>query len=1198
MTDFAPLVPLALPLKGSCLIEASAGTGKTWTLAALYVRLVLGQGDTAFPAGLAPKQILVLTFTRAATRELRERIRARLAQTAELLRQARDCLNAHGEDALHTWIAQIPDAFLRELLLNCEQLDASYARCNKAAQDMDQAAIYTINSFCQRALKRFAFAAGHAFEQQVQTDTSLLDEAVRNDYWRCFMQPLPACLLHELAQHKVKGGLSNSPLATPTVLGKAINAHKIKAAKPPEQRPFPAAILAHEQVLAQLAAAKETARATLAEQWPLFSDWLGAQLEQEHLSKGSYQENPFRSLRDFIDSGNIKTSDLVKFTEAGFKWNKKKPYPLPATLTAPHTLAAFLELQASSNAFPLELLLQHAADWMAVEKDKRLDAQSSITFDTMVTHLAQALDAAGGATLADQLFAAYPCALIDEFQDTDQNQYRIFQKIYQQRAPDTHAWLMIGDPKQSIYRFRGADINTYLAASHAANSRYTLGTNFRSSAALVDACNHLFAHSPLAQDDAALGVFGSDTIRYRAVSANGSGEQLLLNGKPATPLTLFCAPLATRLAASVAEPLLAEQFAARIAQLLQQSQAGEALLRHQDSGHTRALQPSDIACLVRQGNQAELLKSALTAQGVDAVFLSDKSSVFASETAVDVVRLLNAVANPADGRLARQALACALMAYDSDALVTQLQQDEHWLAHLQRLRALHDVWQHQGVLPMLYRLVHLSELPERQRDERVLTDFFHLAELLQQASNKLDGMEALIAWLQAAIHGKPGDTDASDSSQNERQLRLENERNRVIIMTLHGAKGLEFPLVMLPFASIVASENKRDDANEDMRLLYVGITRAVHACWLGLAPARSGSGKEHQLEHNALGRLLFGNAHLEADAMTATLASLVENAAGQIQLDNDELTQALIYQPDNEGQRLSLPTLTPPRPPQHWSVTSYSRLASGATRSQFNAASERLLESSDADSDPGSAPTSLHQFARGREAGNLLHSLLEKLCLRGFARLHDNAIAELLEQYCQAEQWQASKPLLADWLARIIHTPLPLGDTTCALAEVDMCLAESEFWLRLQHTPMAALDRLTHQLLPGARAPLNAAQLNGMLKGFIDLLLCVNGRYYVLDYKSNYLGADANAYTQEAMHDAMLAHRYELQGLLYQLALHRLLRARLPDYDPATHLGGSLFFFLRGIDSDTRGICHLPARPDLLDELDALFTDATAGVRA
>ncbi|WP_066458099.1 exodeoxyribonuclease V subunit beta [Castellaniella caeni] len=1197
MSDFTLLDALRLPLRGSCLIEASAGTGKTYTLAALYVRLVLGHGRIATFGGrgqaLSPRDILVLTFTRAATQELRERIRERLAQAADVFQQASQQQLDAGPQAVQALIDTVQDGFLRALLADsAAQADLALCarRCRQAAQEMDLAAIYTIHSFCQRALKRFAFAAGMAFEQELQAEAAALRDTVLKDYWRCFIQPLPTAVCRQLA---------HAQISSPAGLAKALRAMADEGAADVTDTdasgvavPFPARLTQIDPALQAAEAALDEARALLAEQQGRLTDWLAAQVELGNLGSRQLSKKSAEALAVFLDEGKCKEG-LRAYTPDGLKWLKGRAQAIPEALAGClAALARCLDKQEAVPELPLDELLRHAAGWIAAEEARRLRDRAQITYDTMVVSLAHALRREarqGRPVLAQQLFDAYPAALIDEFQDTDPHQYAIFQHIYGQRDPDAHAWLMIGDPKQAIYGFRGADIQTYAAASQAAAARYTLQTNYRSARDMVRACNHLFLQSPLALADG--GVFGTDSIQYRPIEARGRDWQLLADGQPMAALTISYPADGAVYTKTQAEAALAGQFAARVAALLDEARAGRALLRHAD-GRQAALEPRQIACLVRTGAQADQLKAALKRVGVDAVFLSEKSSVYDSPTAIDLFRLLDAIAHPQEAGRVRAALASDLMAYAPEALVAEVTQEDRWQQHLLAFRQLQETWQRLGVLPMLHRCVQRLDLPRRQRDERVLTDLFHLAELLQQASVGLDGMQALLAYLEAAIASqRPGGEDHA-----ELLLRLENEQDRVIIMTLHGAKGLEFPLVMLPFTCLAQGPDWEAEAAEEMRLLYVGVTRAVHACWLGVLPCAHGRSAAHQLETSPLGRLLLGAQHVELDAVQARLEQLCQGAEDAIRL---EMTAP--QAPAPRAAEMDLPPLAPPgtrmpRVPPTWIVTSYSRLISQAERGGFTPASERLLERGDA-GDQGPLPDadgSIHRFPRGPEAGNLLHGLLEKACALGFARASTVPEAErLARRMCRAEPWSAYQDTLAAWLPRLLTTPLPLGGTTCALAQAQGSRAETEFWLRLRQTALQPLEACAARLLPGARQELPAQRLNGMLKGFIDLLFRVGERYYVLDYKSNHLGEHAAAYDLPAMRRAMLDHRYDLQGLLYQVALHRLLRERLPGYDPARHLGGSLFFFLRGIDSESRGIVPLLADLDVLTAVDALFDGAS-----
>lgn len=1181
------LNPLTVALRGSHLIEASAGTGKTYALVCLYVRLILGHGETC-RAHLAAEQILVLTFTRAATHELRERIRERLV---ELRHYLQEITGAADDAARQAIIDRTDDDFMRGLLNEMASYDSALEHCTKAAAEMDKAAIHTIHSFCQKALQRFAFATGYPFDQTLDTDTAELKTNVANDYWRRFIQPASRWLYLELAAIKIKPSAHAVPLLEPGLLGKAFQHFDIETSADPQQRPFPHEVADHTDVTSRLVETRDKVRATLTEQWAPFNQWLRTQLTQKKLKAGSYKDAPFNALQAFVEGGHVETDKLCKFTPShngGFMWAKGKTQPLPESLTAPQRLGEFLDEYKDAPDFPIKTLLQHAADWMAAEMDKRLEQQGTITFDTMVTHLADALINDQHGALADLLAGTYPAALIDEFQDTDAGQYAIFNAIYRHRDPATYAWLMIGDPKQSIYGFRGADIETYVAAKKAVDEVHTLTTNFRSTTAIVAAANHLFLSSPLNPAnrhdvEADPGIFGNTAIGYDPIAASGRDDIFTVDGQPASAVRLcYTDPVDTAvLGKEKATEDLAKQFAVRIMELLGQARNDHAGFTN--GGRYTRLKPGDIACLVRNKNEAATLKVALQGHGVDSVFLSDKSNVYDSPTATDLFHILRALISPQEGRRVRAALGSDFLAWDSASLAAQIEDDEQWLRHLQVFRDLHDTWMRFGILPALHKLVHSLDVAARQRDERALTDYFHLAELLQQASAGLDGMEAVLDYLETAM------ADDNVGDNGEIQLRLENEHNRVRIMTIHMAKGLQFPLVMLPFTGVVQTPDRRDAPDEAMRLLYVAITRAIHACWIGLTPCRAGSGREHQLETTALGRLLFGERHLDLPAIDNTLDLLCDDTQ-YLRLDRNRQASGDTLQQDAHVPTPRLPALPAIRRPEPWGVTSYSRITRRASHAWFSAASERLLESDGHDAAiDASAARTIHDFQRGPEAGNLLHSLLEKAGNRGFSRCDTTLLTDIVQAGCRETHWQDDAPVLTDWLERLITTPLPLGGEPVAFTQFKATLAESEFWLRLDKTRLDDLEQLAHELLPGARDTLPHQQLNGMLKGFIDLLFCAEGRYYVLDYKSNYLGPDASAYTQENMRGAMLAHRYELQGMIYQLALHRLLRARLPDYDPAQHLGGSLFYFLRGIDSAERGLYHLNATPELIERIDALF---------
>ncbi|HEX7382295.1 MAG TPA: exodeoxyribonuclease V subunit beta [Nevskiaceae bacterium] len=1182
MTQGRSLDRAAVPLRGRALIEASAGTGKSYTLTALYLRLILGHGsipmrDGPDGAGFTPREILVLTFTRAATAELRQSIRRRLAEAARVLADPR---------------AVPVDDFLGELLATPEvsaDRAAMARRCRTAARSMDQATIYTIHGFCQRALQRFAFAAGQRFALEVEPEPWRVREQAINDCWRRCVLPQGPAVLEALAANGIR---------TPAELWKT--AKDAPISDDAVTAPLSAVIERHAAALRAVDAARQAATASLFAQRAELMAWLN---EHRAALKNTYwTQSTIDALEDFRDAGrhDAKTAKVMeKFTPTGLWWRKGQEQPPPAQLSCLAKVADYLAVRARCGDDPLPVndVLAAARAWILAEEARQLEARSRVNFDTMITGLRQALETPGGDQLAARLRDEWPCTLIDEFQDTDPDQYAIFQRMYEGVDPARFAWLMIGDPKQAIYGFRGADVQTYIRASRETTARYTLSTNYRAARGMVGATNALFGGSPLR----GAALFGDDAILFEPVQAHDQAMSLSIDGAAPPAATIHYVDDASVYSTGDARALLARHFAQRVAALLDEAEAGR-VIRRDDDGHPVPLTPQDVTFLVRDHRDAEALGDALQAVGVDSVFLSDKSNVYAEPEAPQLRALLRAMAQPQEAALLRAALAVPLLAYDEATLARLLEDETAWQAMLLKFRQLHETWARRGVLAAISRMLFELDVPARldTDGERSLTNLLQLAELLQHASQTLDGMQALLGALDRRIADlRTGDDEAT-------RIRLESERARVRIVTLHGAKGLEYPLVILPFACLAAKplavSSPDSDAietnaaagaagrDEEMRLLYVGITRAKYACWLGLLQTRYGNAPAHQLETAPLGRLLFGNEHVDADEIDARLAALAEASRGTIAVERGEAPPAH-HRPATREIPLRAPEVLPTRVPAYWGVTSYSGLVRGYDPRLFTADSERDESGTAA----ARGAEGIHAIPGGREFGTLMHALLEACFQPHFDRGDHGALTALVERQVTREPWRARRALIADWLHQIMHAPSPVGLDPFCLAELRQAKPESEFWLDAQSSggqaDLSALDHACDALLPdadGLRRPLDPRRVNGMLKGFIDLMFERDGRYYVADYKTNRLGDSAAAYAPEALRTALLDHRYDLQAVLYLQALHRLLGSRLAGYAPEKHLGGCLFLFLRGVgNASTHGVIQLRPTASQLAAVDA-----------
>ncbi|MCG2593438.1 exodeoxyribonuclease V subunit beta [Ramlibacter sp. XY19] len=1206
MTTPRLLDPLAFPLRGSALIEASAGTGKTFTIAALYLRLVLGHGgDAAFARPLVPPQILVVTFTEAATKELRDRIRARLTEAEAYFRED----PVREDDLLHALRGSYdPDQWPQ-----CAQA------LRLAAEWMDEAAVSTIHGWCHRMLREHAFDSGSLFTQTLETDQDeLLAEAVR-DYWRTFFYPLPAPDVATVADW----------WPAPAALAEAVRKLlEHRDALEPGQEPAGALAHAREHCARELAELKAP--------WARWVDELeqhldaavaGQRVDRRKLQARYYQ--PWlRQLREWAAGEATwplepKSTAWTRLTTEGIAEIWKIPPPLQHdALEAMHTLRERLQCLPTAHAG----ILAHATHWIAGRLALEQERRAEMGFDDLLTRLDAALQGPNGARLAALIREQFPVALIDEFQDTDPLQYRIFDAVYgiARNAQDS-AVVLIGDPKQAIYAFRGADIYTYLAARRATEGRHaTLGTNFRSTRELVEGVNRFFLQAEeRAQGRGAFLFRGGDDnpLPFIAVGAHGREQQWLVDGAPAPALTCWWRGEGGNYTQAMAASCAGEVV--RLLQLGQQGCAGFA----EPGQPLQPLKPGDIAILVNTGREARAMRVALDERGVRSVYLSDQDSVFASPVAGDLQRLLQACAEPDDDHVLRAALATALLGLPWAELDDLNQDDERWEMRVLQFRRYRDQWRSQGVLPMLRRLLHDFAVPQRllaAGDERGLTDVLHLAELLQEASALLEGEHALVRHLAEQRR----DITVGNES---RLVRLESDADLLKVVTVHKSKGLEYPLVFLPFAcaarparaedlplkwhdaegalrlSLTADDQALARADEerlgeDLRKLYVALTRARYATWIGVAPVK-------EFERTAVGYLLQGGAPL-ADTLQARLG----NGPAVAVVAAPEPTDAR-YRPPGRDVVLAAERVPPRAAREHWWIASYSGLRVGeeivadslveaevAALAAPESAIEATYLESRADTGEEEAPPAsggLHDFPRGPSPGSFLHALLEWAGRQGFATAAaaPRELAAFIARRCQARDWGEWAQPLSQWLQQWLVAPLDLtalGGRPVSPAQLHVQQVEMEFWFAASHVDARALDGLVrrHTLGGAARPALLPQQLNGMLKGFIDLVFEHEGRYYVADYKSNRLGPADGDYTPAAMRAEVLKHRYELQYTLYLFALHRLLRARLPDYDYERDVGGAVYLFLRGHAAPGGGL-HLEKPPlALMEALDRLFSGA------
>lgn len=1187
-----PLNPLTLPLDRACLIEASAGTGKTYTIVNLYLRLLLGVGC----APLMVEQILVVTFTKAATQELRDRIREKVANVAALFKAYHRGENQDlaRDDFLLALYHEIQPRFHESLL-----------RLQLAEREIDLAAIYTIDSFCQKMLFQFAFDSGVRFDIDLQPDESELLSRLSQQTWRELFYPLG------LAEAKVVA----AELKTPENALAQLQPY-LYAELPPlraDQQWLEQPLSAHLNDLSQfLQEAKQHWR----ENGQEVSDLLWAELnktygkgEKKALNRSSYKKN---LLENWLNQVNLwAESDAQELPQAFERFcqamltekaeEEATPLEHPIFAENQQMLTAWnSKFARKQKAILLYQFLLHLRAKLAQHKAHHPEK----SFSDMLGFLHQALHAEQGAQLAAQIRGLFAFAMIDEFQDTNRQQYDIFKRIFLKLpAGEARGFTMIGDPKQSIYKFRGADIFTYLHAAEQVAEKATLERNWRSLPAVVEAVNRLFSFP----ENSPNSPFLYDGIRFQSVKSHETDEQF--QGEQSVRFFLE---------SDFNDAQCAAQCAYQIQQQLKQAEAGSLIL--QKNGENRPLVAKDIAVLVRSHQQAQLIRQALWTRKIQSVFFAERNSVYESQEAQDLHFILQACLSPYRPKAVLTALGTHLWGLNS-AEIYRLKQDEQaWDNVVAQFVHYQQVWQKQGVLPMLHQLfMHegiIQRLSGGENADRRLTDLLHLSELLQNAMASVENENALLRWYEQQLTTPNGRAE-------EQKLRLESERELVKIITIHGSKGLEYPIVWLPFAGKpsqgasasglqiyqeggreaswslggpsdeVQESLDRAEFAEDLRLLYVAATRAKYQLNV-ILPAQFEKG------WNAVGFLLAngegglaGNGLPRPTADYLALKAIVADVQQNAEIIEDSW-QAAEPPPTTLNAKRFEGKIRP-----KGQITSFSQLQARHAALQDFAANRPLVNFSDDAQDydmqpattveqvPQSEAFSPYHFPHSTKVGNLLHRLFEHWDFH--QPLEDEKLLALCEQLNLTEQWLT---LLKNWLTAVVSTPLPAG-FCLAQIEPKKRLNEWQFYLRLSNPKaLTQLNQLlkTHSPLARHLPDLQLAQLEGFVRGFVDCIVEIEGKFYLLDYKSNFLGNLAQDYSQEKLAKTMGQYRYDLQYLLYTLALHRYLRTRRAGYDYERDFGGVAYLFLRGMNGEAgSGIYFDKPTVALIEGLDQLF---------
>ena len=1184
-TTTEPTPALEIPLEGRALIEASAGTGKTWTLTGIILRLLI-------EGGYPPREIIATTFTRKAAAEMQQRVHKRLHALRENLkaiaaRYLAEETVLNDDDGLATRLDDIiggsgGDLINRHLILNAvakhglDGLIAIFSRVESLQARLDELFIGTIDSLCQRWLAEFALETGNDERLQINENSPALEETIHDTLRRLLHENHQhdpetfAQMLADGAYHDSDAYLAAAREAT-SHRHAAIDSGDVSAdydrdrhqALTRQLRELDAAVIADWQ--AMIDAPEFAAAVAKNAAWYKQRDALPQLLQQLH------QELPFNDRTEALASGFGKPRISSKQTA------------LTAAFTAHPFTLLIRDLLAARDARQNHLdhhkrqTIASLLETVRQTYPQALEARGETTFSEKTARINEALaHPQHGTNLAHYLTRRYPVMLVDESQDLNDEQAALLERTYlREDGERKHGFLLlVGDPKQAIYGFRGGDVANYnrLKTRFRPDEQHRLDTNRRSSPNLIAALNEHY----LQDDNARL---GADITYHEAQAANPAQTILAADGSP------------------IARPM---QWTHSGTNQDSETDTIAALVARLTDG--TGIAPRDIQILMRSNSSLETLQNKLHAQHIDSERSHDRS-VFTGAVARTFADLLAALEQPEHRDRQNRLLSGLYYGYSQQDLdrLAAIEQgeiparvDELTLAELREaLTQAHDAWQSWGLLaalnPLLTHEKHniwqtLAACPAPD-NLRHLLDLRHIQTILAEHAPKQRPAQ-FGAWWRAQLAAPP-DADWAKAPPLPGQ-------NAVHLLTIHKAKGLEAPVVILATgsnhkgggANPVPTWRYRDgdtirislakpantpidqqENEEQRRLLYVGLTRAKNL-------------------------LLVAHRECKPDKANPTptekLYLTYAQNPGRCPHAGETSAEALAARPYRAHPSHEPPTNPPPQQsgggqgrgcenPRSTAPVWRTRFQ-GWQRSSFSALLRDAIEPTSPDladyavATPQNAPDAppdadiRYTYPRGTAPGSALHAVLERIRpdnRRDWRRYleHDN------------RQWQLGlEPTQLDacenWLEAIQYCELP--QSRISLGASKQGAHRSEYGFTLGSDARVALD------IPAINAhfaahghPLHLSDKHRhirYLRGEIDHLYQHDGRYYILDYKTNHLGNSPADYTPENIRAAMGDHHYWLQAALYQVALHRLLQTRLADYDPARHLGGIEYLYLRGID--------------------------------
>ncbi len=1190
------------PIFGTNLIEAGAGTGKTYTITCLFIRLLLEQK-------LDIDKILVVTFTQAATYELKDRIRARIYDAAKVF--SFDILPCDIRVSLEK-----RDPFLLGLYKTQKNNQLAVRLLKNALKDFDKVAIYTIHGFCQRILAENTFESQLLFDTQLVVEIEGFMREIIEDFWRKSIYKQSALFINYLQKTTTINSLYN--LVENTSVNQFI---KI----------IPDSICEITDEF-EVEQDYKKAFAKLSIEWKKVRNRIEEILEtNKGLNRNKYRKGSIpillEAMDDFIASNNnpFLFKDFVKFTANQIKASTKSSYISPSDPFFNVCEQLYKSHEKLIKLFEKKILKLKLElfSYLKIEQIKRKESLNICSFDDIIMNLYNALHSPSGKILAKKIKDRFPAVLIDEFQDTDPVQYDIFLTIFSKNG-NKNILFLIGDPKQAIYGFRGADIFAYIDAAQKVENRYSLKENWRSEPALIKAVNTIFKNTypPFVYKEIPFVVSSyplhKTEQKYFTIDGEKKGGIKICFTVPDTKEKLT-------INKGDAKELICRYFAGEISSLLYYGKNKRALIG------AISLLERDIAVLVRTNAEARMMHEALLELNIKNV-LYNTGNVFETDEANEMARLLFGIVNYENFGAVKSAISTKMFGLSAEELYLISENEKKWENWIAKFKEYNNLWRKYGFIRMFNYILKkenfLAILIAASDGERKTTNILHLSEILHKVSiGKKLGTLGLVKWLSARIF-------STTKSENvfvveESLLRLESDKDAVKIVTIHKSKGLEYPIVFCPFmfdeAKLKRYDNTlkfHDEKNnnapvldigsqafesnriyeqkeilaENIRLLYVAITRAKHLCYLAW-------GLINKSQSSSLAYLFHNSGQISMTNPVYELKKHVSKKSGIV------LKKELIKLAKKSNKSIEVVSINNNykekffRQKKKWGISSFSSIVpSMHSYNSTELADRNILLKSYNILGISKNSDDIYAFPKGIMAGTFMHDFIQHIDFTSqdlFAL--ESLVLNKLAQYGYDSSW---KNIIINMIKQLLNVQID-KEKKLYLSKIKNKnrINEFKFYFPLRSVSVARLAYLFSKKFGNFFSgydkkikEMNIKIIKGFMKGFIDVVFMYKDRFYIIDWKSNYLGDNIENYAHKSLKKIMIEYNYILQYYIYTIALNQYLNTRISDYDYNKHFGKVFYIFLRGVDS-TKGADFgiFVDRPDkvLIDEISNIMMDIT-----